>query len=265
MPMSLRALLYRRPSEPPAIQVVFDGAIYLVRMRRHRQARRYTLRIHAATREVVLTMPPRGSVQGGQGIRPEARRLDRGAAAPAAGGRAFRARRGGAAARRPAPHRARPRRARHGVGRDATSGERLLCVAGEAPHVARRVGDFLRREARRDLEAASRRAARALGVAIKRISVRDQSSRWGSCSTTGVLSYLLAADPGAAVRARLSRRARGRASRRDEPLAAVLAAGRAASVPSRPRQGLARRPRHRPAPLRRRAALIGTAIPLARE
>ena len=25
--------------------------------------------------------------------------------------------------------------------------------------------------------------------AIKRISVRDQSSRWGSCSTTGVLSY----------------------------------------------------------------------------
>ena len=24
---------------------------------------------------------------------------------------------------------------------------------------------------------------------IKRVSVRDQSSRWGSCSTTGVLSY----------------------------------------------------------------------------
>ena len=41
----------------------------------------------------------------------------------------------------------------------------------------------------RDLEAASRRAAEQLGVAIKRISVRDQSSRWGSCSTTGVLSY----------------------------------------------------------------------------
>jgi predicted metal-dependent hydrolase len=28
-----------------------------------------------------------------------------------------------------------------------------------------------------------------LGVSIGRISVRDQSSRWGSCSTTGVLSY----------------------------------------------------------------------------
>jgi predicted metal-dependent hydrolase len=57
------------------------------------------------------------------------------------------------------------------------------------PHVGRRVSDFLRREAARDLEAASRRAAEALGVPVKRISVRDQSSRWGSCSTTGVLSY----------------------------------------------------------------------------
>src|SRR4051812_49832028 len=59
----LRALLYRRPTEPQAIQIVFDQAIYSVRVRRHRQARRYTLRIHAATREVILTMPPRGSLR----------------------------------------------------------------------------------------------------------------------------------------------------------------------------------------------------------
>src|SRR5438128_5107115 len=61
--MSLRALLYRRPSEPSAFQVVFDQAIYPVRLRRHRQARRYTLRIDAALREVVLTIPPRGSLR----------------------------------------------------------------------------------------------------------------------------------------------------------------------------------------------------------
>ena len=54
---------------------------------------------------------------------------------------------------------------------------------------AGRVGDFLKREAKRDLEAASRRAAEKLGVSVKRVSVRDQSSRWGSCSSTGVLSY----------------------------------------------------------------------------
>src|ERR1700739_770294 len=60
--MLLRALLYRRPSEPQAIQIVFDRSIYVVRVRRHRQARRSTLRIQAASREVVLTIPPRGTL-----------------------------------------------------------------------------------------------------------------------------------------------------------------------------------------------------------
>jgi predicted metal-dependent hydrolase len=71
----------------------------------------------------------------------------------------------------------------------APDGVRLLCVAGEAPHVGRRVADHLRREAKRDLEAASRRYAAELGIAVKRVSIRDQASRWGSCSATGVLSY----------------------------------------------------------------------------
>ena len=34
--MQLRALLYRRPSEPQSIQVAFDRSIYVVRVRRHR-------------------------------------------------------------------------------------------------------------------------------------------------------------------------------------------------------------------------------------
>ena len=61
--MPLRALFYRRPSEPQTFQVEFDQASFPVRVRRHRQARRYTLRIQAATREVILTMPPRGSLR----------------------------------------------------------------------------------------------------------------------------------------------------------------------------------------------------------
>jgi predicted metal-dependent hydrolase len=62
-------------------------------------------------------------------------------------------------------------------------------VAGAEPHVPRRVRDYLKREAKADLEIASKRAAGVLGVSLKRVSIRDQSSRWGSCSTTGVLSY----------------------------------------------------------------------------
>src|ERR1041385_8320771 len=178
--MPLRALLYRRPSEPQTIQIVFDQAIYPVRIRRHRQARRYTLRIHAATREVILTMPPRGSVREakefaqkhGGWIAARLRRLP--GAAPFADGPVL-------------PFGGIPPRIvdRAGVGgrvwpEAGADGEALLCVAGDAPHINRRVGDFLRREALRDLEVASRRAAEQFGVAIKRISVRDQSSRWGS-------------------------------------------------------------------------------------
>src|SRR4030081_1068443 len=61
--MSLRALLYRRPTEPSALEIIFDKSVFLVRLRRHRQARRYTLRIDAPLREVVLSMPRRGSVK----------------------------------------------------------------------------------------------------------------------------------------------------------------------------------------------------------
>ena len=69
------------------------------------------------------------------------------------------------------------------------NGDRIMCVAGEPPHLDRRIGDFLKREARRDLEAASSRFAARLRIDIKRVSIRDQSSRWGSCSNTGVLSF----------------------------------------------------------------------------
>jgi lauroyl/myristoyl acyltransferase len=48
MPLSLRALLYRRPAEPSAITVEFDCETYPVRLRRNRLARRYTLRIRNA-------------------------------------------------------------------------------------------------------------------------------------------------------------------------------------------------------------------------
>ena len=240
--MSLRALLYRRPSEPSAVQVVFDKAIYLVRLRRHRQARRYTLRIDAAVARGGSHHAAARQREGSQGIRAEARRLDRGAAQAAAGSGAVRARDRGAAARRAAPHRASPRRARHGVDRDRRrAASRLLCVAGEAPHVDRRVGDFLKREAQRDLDAASRRYAAKLGVPIKRICGARPVEPLGLVLEHRRAVVLLAAYPRAAVRARLSRRARGRPPRRAQPFAAVLAAGEAALSRRRARQGLARR------------------------
>ena len=189
MSLPLRALLYRRTSEPSSISIAFDGAVYLVRVRRHGQARRYTLRIHAATRDVVLTMPPRGSLKDARAFAEKhggwiAARLGRlprptpfahGALVPLRG----------------VEHRIEHRRGQRGTVwlETGEADAPLLCVAGEELHLPRRIRDFLKREAKRDLEAASHAAAGRLGVAVKRVSIRDQSSRWGSCSTTGVLSY----------------------------------------------------------------------------
>jgi predicted metal-dependent hydrolase len=64
-----------------------------------------------------------------------------------------------------------------------------LMVRGDAAHMRRRITDFLKREARRDLEYASRGYADAMQVDFKRLSVRDTTTRWGSCSSTGTLSY----------------------------------------------------------------------------
>ncbi len=188
--MSLRSLFFRRRTpEPQSIEIVFDEAVYRVRLRRHRQARRYTLRIQAASRDVVLTMPLRASIREAKQFAQRhggwiAARLAR---LPA--GQPFRD--GAVIPLRGEPHRVVHRPLARGtawVECDA-GGEQRICVAGGAAHVSRRVEDFLKREAQRDLEAATRRAAERLGVAVKRVAVRDQSSRWGSCSSTGRLSY----------------------------------------------------------------------------
>ena len=252
--MSHRALLYRRPSEPHAIEIIFDRSIYLVRMRRHRQARRYTLRIAAATREVILTIPPRGTVKearafaqkhGGWiaarlGRLPEAVSFAHGVTVPLRG----------------VPHRITHRRSARGTVWTETDaeGRRLLCVAGEAPHVDRRIADFLRREAKRELETASLRYAAELGVSIRRVSVRDQASRWGSCSTDRRAVILVAAHSRTELRAELSRGARSRPSGRDESFQQVLAPGSAAVPRPRTGQDMARRSRQRFASLRSAAA-----------
>jgi predicted metal-dependent hydrolase len=185
--MSLRALFFRTP-EPQAIEVAHDGAVYPVQLRRHRQARRYTLRIQAATRAIVLTMPPRGSVReakafaqrNGAWIAARLKRLPD--AIPFADGVAVPLR----GVMHLIVHRPQTRGT---VWIEMGDDGALLCVAGNAAHVGRRVRDFLKREAKRELDAASRRYAAALGVTVKRVSVRDQVSRWGSCTAGGVLSY----------------------------------------------------------------------------
>jgi predicted metal-dependent hydrolase len=62
-------------------------------------------------------------------------------------------------------------------------------VRGTAETAPRRLKEWLVRQAHDDLDRHVQHYARRLNLRPKRLTLRDQSSRWGSCSSTGVLSF----------------------------------------------------------------------------
>ena len=69
------------------------------------------------------------------------------------------------------------------------AGEAVLHVPGAEEHLARRLTDWLKREARQDLSRAVELHADALGHRHAGITLRDTRSRWGSCTSDGRLSF----------------------------------------------------------------------------
>lgn len=64
-----------------------------------------------------------------------------------------------------------------------------IFVGGHAQHLNRRLRDWLKRQAKRELGASVALYAQKLGKNPSRIQIRDTRSRWGSCSSDRVLSF----------------------------------------------------------------------------
>ncbi len=181
----------KRPDPLPQearVSLEIAGAPVEVRVRRSVRARRYGLRIANATGEVVLTVPHHGCYERAIAFLNDhegwlAKRLaghDRpvpfepGAKVPLRGD----------------PHvivAAERRRGLIDIRHDADPPE--LVVPGDPDHLSRRLTDWLKRQAREDLTQAVTRHAAQANRKPGRISVRDTTSRWGSCSSRGGLSF----------------------------------------------------------------------------
>jgi predicted metal-dependent hydrolase len=71
----------------------------------------------------------------------------------------------------------------------SVDGQPALIVHGDRRHLPRRLADFLKREARREISELVVRHTKTVGRKAKAVRFKDTTSRWGSCTSEGSLSF----------------------------------------------------------------------------
>ena len=176
----------KRPDHLPGslYRVEVGGRQVPVSVRHHAKARRLILRIDPKTGAVVVTLPKGVPAKAGLALAEEksawiAAALEK-LARPtpiAAGARVPVLDREHLICHDPA--------GRFGVRREGNE----IWVAGREEHIARRVLDWLRREAKLEIVPRAETMCARLGATFNRVTIRDTRSRWGSCAPNGNLSF----------------------------------------------------------------------------
>ena len=180
----LRFTLPKAVPEPEQLTIAHAGDTLPLTFVRSRRARRVSLRVDAAQRRIVLTAPLRmsrdtaldfaeaqaGWIASRLKRLPERQPFVDGAEFPLFGQR----------------HRIRHRGDLRGaVWREGAE----IHVAGRPEHLPRRVRDWLIAELRRQLIPLVHAKAARVGRPVKRITIRDNRSRWGSCGPDATMTF----------------------------------------------------------------------------
>ncbi|MCP5080681.1 MAG: M48 family metallopeptidase [Alphaproteobacteria bacterium] len=177
--------------QPGSASLLVDGTDLPVTFKRNAQARRIILRMNPKGEGVLLTVPPGTTQREALSFAMSqkawiAARLKR---TPDTVGFADGIQLPLRGSLHSVCHKQVPRRTVWSVEANEPDALPTLYVSGRIEHLPRRLKDWLKAQARADLTEATEHYAREMGLKYSRMSIRDQSSRWGSCSSTGALSY----------------------------------------------------------------------------
>ena len=183
-----------KPKTPPRTRKHDAGALKIagrsvaLAIVEHSRAKRLTLRVEPGGRSVRVTVPPgvdraeidrfvdrhHGWLEGKIGKLPDQSELKPGMKIPLRG----------------VPHQIVHVEGKRGTTRaDRDPLGPVLMVFGDKRYLGRRIADYLKKQCKAEIEPLVARHAATIGKKVRSVRFKDTTSRWGSCSADGNLSF----------------------------------------------------------------------------